>query len=166
MGHMRFSNEEATVHGGVVGLSTANQLVLWSLRHWFQCFSEGASATEDLDKAYGYAQARKAVAPFELTMMLFVAGHQRGLSVHLPTCHGISRDEIAFQCLIEASQNRDAHIAHKILNDMIGPVARRIVWQPLSDYANALARAGMAVRTPQPGHKSMTTLATLSGAVH
>ncbi|MCR9255849.1 MAG: hypothetical protein NXI16_07095 [Alphaproteobacteria bacterium] len=174
MGHMRFSNEETTVHGGVAGLSTANQLVLWSLRHWFRCFSEGASATEHLDQAYGYAHARKAVAPFELAMMLFVAGHQRGLSVHLPHCQGVSRDELAFQSLIEAFQNRDAHVAHKILNDMIIPAARRIIWQPLSDYANALSRAGMAVRTPQPGPNSglkpdrepMAALAILSQAVH
>jgi len=153
---MIFERRRIAATDTVMDLSTANQLVLWSFRHWVRAFVDGIDATPDLRRAYGYAGAGPAVGPFELAMMMLTAGGRRRVSVHCPHCQEITEDERAFCTLIEAFQQGDADVAYAILGDWLWPAARRVVWQPLGDFAGHLARRGIwvqrgeAVQAPAP----------------
>jgi hypothetical protein len=125
----------------VCGLQTAEQLLIWGIRHWVECWRGQTATLPYLRQVFGLAGAD--VAAFHLDDLMVVLAHApRGeLDVRCQLCPGIGLDEARLLQAVAHAQLGDIDRGEAILSLMLRPGGARIGRWPVAALAQQLGAA-------------------------
>lgn len=129
----------------VHGLSTAEALLVWGMRHWVSCLKARTDPIPLMTTGFGSGGVAAAVRPLEAILVITLDAATTARDVRCVHCATVGDGELDLLAAVAFEQARRPAEAHAKLREWLPPTSARLAKDLVAEIARAFQIRGLTV---------------------